>query len=159
MFNLRPSGPLGGRSPRLCQLRTDGLTPASKYWTYRSYAGFYGPSKPSSWLLTGAWLKRTASVVMLGEKLRWVPWATQPDWEVESGALFLRSSATVQPYWQLIKGCYALATWDTYGLGPYADWAWDPCGMLVGFSLHGVHRFKSSRLSDMSNRLFTGVSM
>jgi hypothetical protein len=26
--------------------------------------------------------------------------------------------------------------------------------VLVGFSLQGVHRFESPRLSDMSNRLF-----
>jgi hypothetical protein len=38
----------------------------------------YGPSKPSSLLSTGAWLKRTASVVVLEEKLRWVPQVTQP---------------------------------------------------------------------------------
>jgi hypothetical protein len=33
---------------------------------YRSHAGDYGPNKP------------TASLVGLGEKLRWVPWTTQP---------------------------------------------------------------------------------
>jgi hypothetical protein len=32
-------------SPRLCRLRTGGLVPVSKYWTYRSHAGVYGPSK------------------------------------------------------------------------------------------------------------------
>jgi hypothetical protein len=30
--------------------------------------------------------------------------------------------------------------------------------MLVGFPLQGVHQFKSSRLSDMSNRLFAAVN-
>jgi hypothetical protein len=30
---------LQGFSHCLCRLRTDGLTPTSKYWTYRSYAG------------------------------------------------------------------------------------------------------------------------
>jgi hypothetical protein len=34
---------LHGCSPRLCRLRTDGLAPASKYWTYRSHAGDMGP--------------------------------------------------------------------------------------------------------------------
>jgi hypothetical protein len=29
--------------------------------------------------------------------------------------------------------------------------------VLVGFSLQGVHRFKLSRLSDMSNRLFVAA--
>jgi hypothetical protein len=36
-------GPLGGCSPRLCQLRTDGLAPVSKYWTYRSHVGDMSP--------------------------------------------------------------------------------------------------------------------
>jgi hypothetical protein len=30
-------------SPRLCRLRTEGLVPVSKYWTYRSHAGDMGP--------------------------------------------------------------------------------------------------------------------
>jgi hypothetical protein len=30
-------------SPRLCQLRTEGLVPVSKYWTYRWHAGDMGP--------------------------------------------------------------------------------------------------------------------
>jgi hypothetical protein len=34
---------LQGYSPRLCQLRTDGLAFTSKYWTYRSHAGDMGP--------------------------------------------------------------------------------------------------------------------
>jgi hypothetical protein len=38
----------------------------------------YGPDKPSSLSPTGAWLKRTASMAVLGEKLRRVPWTTQP---------------------------------------------------------------------------------
>jgi hypothetical protein len=29
-------------SPRLCRLRTEGLVPMSKYWTYRSHAGDMG---------------------------------------------------------------------------------------------------------------------
>jgi hypothetical protein len=149
---------LQGCIPRLCRLRINGLAPASKYWMYRSHAGVYGHSNPCSLLSTGAWLKCTASVVVLGEKLRWVPWATLWDWEVESGALFLRSSASVQPYWRVAKGCYTPITWDTYSLGPYADWAWDVCGMLVRFFLQGVHQFESPQLSDMSNCLFVAIS-
>jgi hypothetical protein len=30
-------------SPHLCQLRTEGLVPVSKYWTYRSHAGDIDP--------------------------------------------------------------------------------------------------------------------
>jgi hypothetical protein len=36
-----------------------------------------------------------------------------------------------------VKGCYALTVWDTYDVGPYADWAWKACGVLVGFSPAG----------------------
>jgi hypothetical protein len=57
-----------------------------------------------------------------------------------------------------VKGCYALTTWDTYGLWSYKDWARDTCDVLVEFPLQRVYRFKSSWLSDMSNRLFVVVS-
>jgi hypothetical protein len=80
-------------SPHLCRLRTEGLLPVSKYWMYQAHASVYGPSKPSSLLSSDAWLKPTASLVGLGEKLRQVPRTTQPGWEVESGALFLESSS------------------------------------------------------------------
>jgi hypothetical protein len=82
-----------GCSPHLCQLRTDGLAPVSKYWTYRSHAGVYGPSKSSSWLTTGAWLTPTASLVWLRRetgnglagRLAGLLW-------IVLGALFLKSS-------------------------------------------------------------------
>jgi hypothetical protein len=45
---------------------------------YQSHAGDYGPSKYSSLPSTDAWLKPTASLAGLGEKLRWVSWTTQP---------------------------------------------------------------------------------
>jgi hypothetical protein len=57
----------------------------------------YGPGKPSSRSSTDVWLKPTASVAVLGEKARWVPWATQPGLEVESGALFSGVVVSVQP--------------------------------------------------------------
>jgi hypothetical protein len=61
---------LQGCSPRLCRLRTDGLVPVSKYWTYRSHADDMGsvslvagsvssPSSQRQWiytnLLTTSW--------------------------------------------------------------------------------------------------------
>jgi hypothetical protein len=101
---------LQGCSPRLCWLRTDGLTPTSKYWTYRLHASDMG----------------LVSLVACHQQV--------PGWEVKLGALFLRSSASIQPCWWLVKGCYTWTTWDTYGRGPYADRAWKACGVLVGFS-------------------------
>jgi hypothetical protein len=64
-------------SPRLCRLRTEGLVPMSKYWTYRSHAGDYGSSKPSSRLVTEAWLFPTISLAVVGEKLGTDPWISQ----------------------------------------------------------------------------------
>jgi hypothetical protein len=42
----------------------------------------------------------------LEEKLRRVPRATQPDSEVDSRALFLGSSESVQFCWVSVKGCH-----------------------------------------------------
>jgi hypothetical protein len=145
-------------APHVCRLRTDGLAPTSKYWTYRSHTGDMG---------LVSLVIYCQQVLGLSALLQWLCWernwggsytTTQSGWEVESGALFLRSSAYVQPCWWLTKGCYTRTTWDTYGLGPYVDWAWDACDMLIGFSLQGVHWFESPRLLDMSNCLFAVVS-
>jgi hypothetical protein len=38
----------------------------------------YGPSKHSTRSSIGVWLKHTALMAVLGEKLRWIPWTTQP---------------------------------------------------------------------------------
>jgi hypothetical protein len=142
-------------SPRLCWLRTDELVPVSKYWTYRSHAGVYGPSKPSSLSSTDAWLKHTASLVGLGEKLRRVPRTTQSGWEVESGALFLRRSSirptllTTHRRLPRTGAARRKCTPSVRGL------AWEAhVSCWLGFPLQGVHQFESPWLSDMSNRLF-----
>jgi hypothetical protein len=58
-------GPLGGCSPCLCQLRTDGLAPASKYGMYRSHARDMGSV---SLVLIDAWISPLCSL-RVGEKL------------------------------------------------------------------------------------------
>jgi hypothetical protein len=55
------------------------------------------------------------------------------------------------------KGCYMWTTWDTYGPGPYTDWAWKACGVLVGFSPTGCTSIRITWLSDMINHLFVVV--
>jgi hypothetical protein len=155
----KPAPPRLCPPPRLCHIRTDGLAPVRKYWTYRSHAGDMGPVS----LVAGHQQKNgfapTTSMTVLGEKLGMDPWIGHPACcglyrePFFSGAVAQLNSVDVYT-----KNCYALTAWDTYSLGPYADWAWEACGVLVGFSLQGVHRFKSPRLSDMSNRLFTAVS-
>jgi hypothetical protein len=44
--------------------------------------------------------------LLLGEKLGWVSRAPKSGWEVELGALFFRTSASVQLYWVSLKGCH-----------------------------------------------------
>jgi hypothetical protein len=83
---------------------------------------WYGPSKPSSLLSIDVWLKRTALMTVLGEKLRQVPWTTQPGWEVELGALFLRSSESVQLCWVSVKGCHVRGPSVGSVRRTYVDW-------------------------------------
>jgi hypothetical protein len=61
---------LQGCSPHLSRLSTDGLTLVSKYWTYRSHAGVYGLSKPSSRLLIDVWL--SPLLYWLARERNWV---------------------------------------------------------------------------------------
>jgi hypothetical protein len=61
---------------------------------------WYRPNNPSSLPSTCAWLKHSTSMAVLGEKLKRDPRTTQSGWGVESRALFLRSSASVQSYWR-----------------------------------------------------------
>jgi hypothetical protein len=61
-------------------------------------------------------------MAVLGEKLRWVPRTTQPGWEVESGALFLRSSESIQPCWLSVKGCHVRELSAGSVRRAYVDW-------------------------------------
>jgi hypothetical protein len=58
----------------------------------------YGPSKPSSLLLTEAWLKSTTSLAVRGEKLGGDPQIGQPAcWGYSRESLFLGSNG-IRPY-------------------------------------------------------------
>jgi hypothetical protein len=50
------------------------------------------------------------------------------------GVLLLRAVDLFKSIDVCAKGCYALTMWDTYGLGPYVNWVWKACGVLVWFS-------------------------
>jgi hypothetical protein len=125
---------LQGCSLHLCRLRTDGLTPwESIERTYRMLV-FMSPAS------LAAGCRQMVSflhcfVGWLGRETGHEPTDRSADvlWIV-SGAPFLGSSDSVQRYRWLMKGCYIWTTWDTYGPGPYTDWAWEACGMLIGFS-------------------------
>jgi hypothetical protein len=58
-----------------------------------------------------------------------------------------------------IKDCYVLIAWDTYGLGPYVDWAWNVCGVLVGFSPAGCTSIRVIVTLGYEYRLFAAVIM
>jgi hypothetical protein len=73
-----------------------------------------------SW--TYVWLKRTASVVVLGEKLRRVPRTTQTVSEVESGAFFLGSSESVQLCWLSVTGRHVWGPPTGNVRVTYVDW-------------------------------------
>jgi hypothetical protein len=94
-------------------------------------------------------------MTVLGEKRGMDPWIDQLTYcGLCRVPFFLGAMALLNSVDDYVKGCCALIAWDMCGLGPYADWAWDPCGVLVGFPLQGVHWFESPQLLDMSNRLF-----
>jgi hypothetical protein len=96
-----------GCSPYLCRLRTDGLAPVSKYWTYRSHAGVMGPVNRCSILSTN---------VCLSLQLQWLSW--EKNWVVDlritppacfelcREPFFSGAVGYIQHYWWLVKGCY-----------------------------------------------------
>jgi hypothetical protein len=149
---------LQGCSHHLCRLRTVQLGPMSKYWTYRSHAGDMGPVN----LVVGhrrslayapcfiGWFRRETGYGPT-DRSAGVLW-------IVSGALFLGSSGicpnlsvprerlprTGTAYRKRMLGVCGLP-WEAY----VSCWS--------GFPLHGVHRFESPWLSDMSNHLFVVV--
>jgi hypothetical protein len=129
---------LQGCSVLLCRLRTDELASVRKYWTYRSHVGVYGPSEPSNLPSIERGFTPTASMAGSGEKL-----STNPHIGRSSCCglcrepFFLGAVALSIAVDDGTKVCYMWTTWDTYGLGPYVDWAWKSCGVLVGFSPAG----------------------
>jgi hypothetical protein len=124
-------------SPHLCRLRTEGLVPVSKYWTYRSHAGVYGPSKPSSMLSIDA------NFYLL---LHWLSWERNISWPmnysarlwVAPGALILESSR-IRP--TLLTTTWMVAIYVNYSQEAYTGRTWTSVRsvhvVLIGFSLIG----------------------
>jgi hypothetical protein len=72
-------------------------------------------------------------------------WITYPGWRFGWEPFFLGAVGSIQRCWWLAKGCHVRGpTWKAYIF------------CVLGFPLQDVHRFKSPRLSDMSNRLSRG---
>jgi hypothetical protein len=92
---------LQGYSPRLSQLRTDGLAPVSKYWTYWSHTGVYGPSNPSNLPSTEGGFAPTASLAGSGEKLSMDIRISQPScWGLCWEPFLIRNSGSVRRCWR-----------------------------------------------------------
>jgi hypothetical protein len=92
--------------PCLCRLRTEGLVPVSKYWTYRSHAGDMVPVNLVAYhqqvfdflhCFIG-WLRRETGYGLV-DRSAGMLW-------IVSGALFLGSSDSAQLCRWLMKGCH-----------------------------------------------------
>jgi hypothetical protein len=95
---------LQGCIPRLCRLRTDRLTPVSKYWTYRSHVGDICPVS----LVACCWYMFGFLHYFIGCLRKETEYGPEDRsagvlW-IMSGVLFLRSSDFVQLCWSLVKG-------------------------------------------------------
>jgi hypothetical protein len=145
-----------GYSLHLGRLRTDGLAPASKYWTYWSHASDIDSVNQCTLSSIDAWLKRTAFMAVLGEKLRQVPRTTQPGWEVESGVLFLGSSESVQLCWVSVKGYHVRGLPTESVRVVFVDWRKKCTCRVYQVFPYRVYQFESPRLSDMINHLSHG---
>jgi hypothetical protein len=144
--------------PRLCRLRTDGLIPASKYWTYWSHVGDMGPVSLVDSCQQKLIFSPTASLAIVGEKL-----GTDLRIRRSSSCELCQEpffSGVVDLYKSVddfTKVCYTLTVWDTYCLGPYADWVWDACDVSVGLSPTVCTLIRITVTLKYEYRLFTAV--
>jgi hypothetical protein len=130
---------LQGCSHRLCQIRTVRLAFATKYWTYRSHTGDMGPVS----LVVDCQHSLTfphCSLHVMGEKLSTDPRIRWPSCcRLCQEPFFLGAVDLFKFVDDCMKDCYMWTAWDTYGRGPYADWAWKACGVLVEFFPYRVY--------------------
>jgi hypothetical protein len=149
---------LQGCSPCLCRLRTDGLAPVSKYWTYRSHAGD---------MCLISLVVSCQQKLDFSSLLHWLLW--KRSWVRTRGSVGQRDGDYVgSPSSQVQWICSNLLTtvWNVAICGPreihmivnHTRTEHEKCvACWLSFPLQGVHQFKSSWLSDISNRLFVTV--
>jgi hypothetical protein len=144
-------------SPHLCRLKTEGLVPVIKYWTYRSHASDMSPVS-----LVACCRQMFAFHYYfngyVGRETGWWTCGSLSRARGCVGRLFLGSSR-VHP--TLLVACKRLSYTGTtrrkHTLG-VCRLAWEAyVSCWSGFPLHGVHQFESLRLLDMSNRLFVAA--
>jgi hypothetical protein len=122
-------------SPCLCRLRTDGLAPVSKYWTYRSHAGDIGSVN----LVVGH-----RQELGLRPLLHWLTWERSWVWTRESvsrRAVECVGTPFSQEQWDMPKSVGVSRKVATYRDRPqeaYTGRMWTSVGsvrvVLVGFS-------------------------
>jgi hypothetical protein len=93
-------------SSRLCRLKTEGLVPVSKYWTYQSHAGVMGPVNRCSLFVNRCLTFITASMTVLGEKLGGGPMDHSARLGLCQEPIFSGAVGFVQRWWWLVKGCH-----------------------------------------------------
>jgi hypothetical protein len=124
-------------SPHLCQLRTEGLVPVSKYWTYRSHAGDIGPVNLVVY---------HRQVLGLSALLQWLCW--ERNWGGSHGPLSQAErwswehffSGAVHPS-NPVNDSWKVATYEDRPREAYTGRTWIGVGsvrvVLVGFSPAG----------------------
>jgi hypothetical protein len=135
-------------SPRLCWLRTDGLAPVSKYWTYWSHVGDMSP------VSLVAVVNRCLALPPL---LHWL--ARERNWVWTCGSVSRRVVDCVgSPFSREQWSCSTMlmTSWMVAICGPHdicmvLDHTWIECGKHVvcwsGFLLHSVHRTEREQSS------------
>jgi hypothetical protein len=140
---------LQGCSPHLCQLRTDGLALASKYWMYRSHTGVYGPSEPSSYWPIDTWLYPHYFIGWHKREIGYGPVDRSVDvlWIVLV-VLFLRSSGPTQLCWWLCERLphvdHMRYVWSWILCGPSVKSVWHvdrvfPCRVYINLNCHDYY--------------------
>jgi hypothetical protein len=146
-------------SPCLCRLRTDGLAPVSKYWTYRSHAGVMGPVNQWSILSTNAWFSL---------QLQWLSWEknwvadlriTHPAcFELCREPFFSGAVGYIQHCWWLVKGCYVHELLVESIRVRYVDWRGKHNVVCIRFSPTGCTSIRIVATLRYEYRLFAVVS-
>jgi hypothetical protein len=147
-----------GYSPRLCRLRTDGLAPREQVLNVLITCWRYGPSK--------SMYPIHQQMLGLSALLQWLCWernwdrSRRPHSRAERGSREHFFSGAVHPS----NSVDSVPKVAMYGDCPQEAYEWHMWTgvesvrvVCIRFSLQGVHRFESLRLSNMSNRLFVAV--
>jgi hypothetical protein len=119
---------LQGCSPRLCQLRTDGLAPVNKYWTHQSHTGDMGPVR----LVVDYQQKLDFSPL-----LHWLLWERSWVWthgSVDRCAVDCVRSPSSQVQWihsNLLTIVWKVAIYGPREIRMIIDHTWTECGKRV----------------------------